>query len=150
MATPGNFVAGTALTAADMNLLPGGMVGYVAKGSSQGSITTEADISGLTLTWTAVTDRLYRTTAFTAGILSTVAGDNMIVKITDGSNVLKGCRGSVTAAAATQGLTVIAVAIETGLSGSTTRKVRCLRNSGTGTLTFEAPSFLLVEDLGIA
>src|SRR5262245_32050604 len=50
--------------------LPGGVIGYVAVTSSQGSITTIVDLTSLTITFTALADRRYRVTGFVANFTS--------------------------------------------------------------------------------
>lgn len=152
MTIPGGFVAGVALPAADMNLLPAGLEGggYAQITANQGSITTIADVTGLTVTWTAVTGRSYRI-AVQCEASSTVAADVVIVAITDPSNTIK-TRATTVLPTATVSATLAASVIESGLSGSTTRKVRAQRALGTGTITLTAaatfPAFILVLDIG--
>lgn len=61
MATPGSFVAGVTLTAAEMNLLPGGRIGSASVTADQGSVGTAAtDWTGLSVTFTAIAGRRYK------------------------------------------------------------------------------------------
>lgn len=61
MTIPGAFVAGTALLAADMNLLPGGYKGGIATASPQTSIGTSATaLTTLSVAFTAGAGRRYK------------------------------------------------------------------------------------------
>lgn len=147
MTAPGAFLAGDVLTAADLNGLPGGYIGYAQAVTNQAGITTEVDVTSLSVTFTAFADRRYKITAL-ANVLS--AGNiRALLKITDGSNVVKA--GAYNQLATTTG-TLTAVEVVSGLSGSITRKARLLQDSGTGGLTVVAsatiPAFILVEDIG--
>lgn len=73
MATPGNFVAGTPLTAADMNLLPGGIVSRDASASSG---TANAGLTGVITapSFVAATGRRYRVTISWGGTIQVGAG----------------------------------------------------------------------------
>lgn len=158
MTIPGGYVAGDVLTAANMNLLPGGkMISDTITGdvsisgiSSAGDV---GDITGLSVTWTAVASRLYRVTLSVMGTTN-VAGDTLSAFITDGSNVIKqACYGQTNDATYGVGLTCFEVV--SGLSGSITRKARMGMRIGTGTtVTCRAaatyPGILTVEDLGAA
>lgn len=127
-----------------------GVKGYAQVIASQGGITAETDVTGLSVTWTAIASRYYRT-SFYANLFSTAADDNVIVKITDGAAAMR-ARGSVITRLASFGIVCQGEVIESGLSGSITRKLRALRNSGSGTVTVEAtgtyPAFIIVEDIG--
>jgi hypothetical protein len=148
MSSPGSFVPGDVLGAADMNNLPGGVKGFAQATTNQGGITTNVDVTGLTVTFTAVANRYYRLTAsLFPG--STVATDLIRVQITDGSNNVL-TAGQVTAGAGT--VTLERSVVRTFSAGSTTVKVRLQRNSGTGTITSNAsadvPAQLIVDDIG--
>lgn len=63
MAIPGEFVAGTALTAASMNQLPAGLVGLAATASPQVSIGTSATaLTGFSVAVATVANRRYKIT----------------------------------------------------------------------------------------
>lgn len=154
MATPGSFVAGTALTAAEMNLLPGGVEagGYAVVTSTQGSITTVVDLTGLSVTFTAVAGRLYRLSAF-ALFTSATGGDVARLAITNAANTnLMLAQCVVSTAFATGANTVSGWTLQTFSAGSTTVKCRAMRATGTGTVSTAAgstaPAVLLVEDVG--
>ena len=143
-------VAGDVLTAANYNQLPRAQMGYASITASQGSITAETDLTGLSVTWTSPATRLIRTT-ITVEVGSTVAGDVAELKLTDGSNtqITRSVQHISSTGAAT--VKMVLVHIETVTSGSKTRKAR-LNRQGTGTLTASAfanaPAFIVVEDIG--
>lgn len=117
--------------------------------SDQGSITTVTDITSLSVTWNAVSNRNYLVTIYVR-VASTVANDVVQVQITDGSNNQKQ-QGQVAALSATP-LGMAVSVILTGLSGSTTMKGRIVRAAGTGTVSIYAsstsPAYISVEDIG--
>jgi hypothetical protein len=130
-----------------------GAVGYAEiTANSAGFTGTLTDISGLSVTWPAISSRRYKTTIQTP-VQSTVANDVPIISITDASNTQK---QQTATPIALVGIAVwqTSTLVETGVSGSTTRKVRGQRAIGSGTLTILAnsayPAFVLVEDIGPA
>lgn len=150
MATPGSFVAGTALSAAEMNLLPGGTVGYAERTTDQTTITVQVDITSLTVTWTAVAGRRYKITG-KVEVTSTAADGAYVLVLTDAANTSK--QRATDACLTTSGRTVTLTHVEEPGSGSITRKLRLSKAGGTGSLTAGAaaasPAFLLVEDVGV-
>lgn len=164
MTVPGGYIAGDVLTAANMNLLPGGKMGYAEVTADQTGISTSnVDLTSLTVTWTAVAARRYRTTVWANIEIDTsptvVTLPN--IKITDGSNNQKQVGYGVWAAASVGNVvksTVCVSVVETGLSGSTTRKARGLSTDMAGgngdTFNIKAsatsPAWILVEDIGPA
>lgn len=144
------FSPGDVLTAAQMNRLPWGIMATASKTSNQTGISTVTDITSLSVTFTAVSTRYYRTTIYSLVRQNTGAGTS-VIQITDGSNVQKTEGDFYLAAPGTFG-TLCVQCIETGLSGSTTRKGRATTASNTmdviASSTF--PAFILVEDLGQA
>lgn len=135
--------------------LPWGIVGIGSTTTAQNTITSITDLTSLTVTWTALTDRRYRTT-LTLEINGTAAGDLAIVYITDASNtVIRRRVLTVPALTAGVGYGALQVSVvETGLSGSVTRKARLERNSGAGSVSSYAastsPAQIVVEDIGPA
>lgn len=83
-----DYVAGEVLTAAQLDAMPGGWIGYLVSSSNQTSITTEVAISGLSgLTVTLEANRLYRVSAeFT--VESTIKNERAIVKILKGTDLI--------------------------------------------------------------
>ena len=155
MTRPGGFIAGDVLTATDMNLLPGGIMGYAQVTADQASISAVADLTSLTVTWTAVSARRYRTSFYVNANSSTVvAGNNPIsIFITDSSNTIKAQAVCTDNEAVLETMTLVGSVCETGLSGSTTRKLRAQQTGG-GTMDLLAaatyPAYILVEDIGPA
>lgn len=152
MTIPGDFTALDVLTAADMNLLPAGKIGYAQITSSQTTITTEVDVTSLTVTWTAVSSRRYRTSWYFAAS-SSVSADIASVKCTTSGNTQVGI--TITGAlSSVYNYNFGGSVVETGLSGSTTRKLRAVRTNGTGNISINAgataPCYILVEDIGPA
>ena len=146
------FTAGDVLTAANMNLLPRGEMGYAQRTTDQGGITTVTDVTSLSVTWTAVSSRRYKITA-QAGLLSSVLDDVASIWITDAANA-KQATAYVLVRTVSFGVQTNTSKIVTGLSGSTTWKVRAERIAGTGSISVVSgatfPSFILVEDIGAA
>ena len=147
------WTAGDILTAADMNTYARGgqEMGYASVTTNQTGITTVVDVTGLSITWTAISSRVYELEAF-VNVSSSAASDNVNVNICDSSN--NQIQAAVADLSTTVGrLETISVrARVTGLSGSVTYKVRIFRNAGTGTLTVEAgatrPATFIVKDIG--
>ena len=144
------FTAGNVLTAAQMNRLPWGIMGYASVTANQSGITTAVDVTGLTVTFTANSTRYYKTTVYTFSAQQNTAAGYGEIRITDGSNVQKQS-GVIYQLAGVQALMCISV-VETGLSGSTIRKARALTTAGTLLLAASAtsPMFIVVEDIGQA
>jgi len=158
MTAPGGFVAGDVLGAADLNDLPGGVVGYAKVTADQSTITSEADLTSLTATWTAVSSRLYKYTfhcVIKNDDTTRAATESIAVKVTNASNtmVFQCVNYGPTESTMTGGLTtIVGVGYETGLSGSTTRKLRCVADTTSASLIASAtsPAFFIVEDIGPA
>lgn len=133
--------------------LPRGTMAYASRTTSQLNITTVTDLTGLSVTWTAISGRRYRVT-FKGEITGTVTNDLLVVYLTDGSNA-QVARAVVHNPTITNAgyMNVVLPHIEpTTLSGSITRKVRIERNQGTGNFSLNATAdniaYLLVEDIG--
>lgn len=134
-----------------MNMLPRGVVGYAQVTSDQGSITTEVDLTGLSVTFTAVAGRRYRVTGQIL-VTSTVQYDLVYFKLTNSSNTtLQLVPWTIPAASSNMAPPPINFVVAPG-GGSTTYKLRLLRQSGSGTVTMGAnatyPAFICVEDIG--
>lgn len=126
---------------------PWGYVGSAQITSSFGStITAVTDITGLSVTATAVANRRWKITA-RGQLSSTVSTDYGTIFITDaGGTAAHQCAAPLTSVA-----DATATALVTTTAGSLTYKVRASRN-GTGNMTFAAvatvPGFILIEDIG--
>jgi hypothetical protein len=134
--------------------MPRGLIGY-AVGNGAGDLTgfdtTDRDVTGITVTWTASPTRIYRTTAT---VVFTGASQACIQRlhIADASGVaVNGLRFNPGAAGEQFGASL--VHIETGLSGSQTRKMRVSANGGTFNVANSATGgarlpLIVVEDIG--
>jgi hypothetical protein len=143
------FTSGAILTAAQMNNLPWGVVGYAVKTTDQ-TVTTEADVSGLTVTWTAVAGRVYKFSA-TLNVFST-AGSDTAVYLNDNSSNVKESLGTI-AANAQQTRTFIWYV--TGITaGSKTYKLKAAGSNATivygSSIRASIASQFIVEDMGAA
>jgi hypothetical protein len=143
------FVSGEVLTAANLNDLSSGRVSYVAVTANQTGITTIADATSLTITFTAIASRYYRVTGYAYSWAGT-SGTPVIAAlyIADGSNnIIQECDTAVITNAG--GSSVVQAIVSPG-AGSITYKLRAAANTGTVTLQASStrPAFILVEDLG--
>jgi hypothetical protein len=108
------------------------------------------DASGCTVTWTAESDRIYLISLSSWLNKNTTAG-SVEVNLTDPSNVVK--QAASYTISGVQGFTHCDMSVyETGLSGTTTRKIRASATSGGGDLVGGAnvPRQLIVIDMGLA
>lgn len=128
--------------------LPWGFIGFAEATGVQTGITTSTDVTGLTVTFTAVANRRYKLTAFVNLLQSTNTG-NVQVIIADGSNNSQAI-GTDTYAAGEYGTTVAIKGSVSPAAGSTTYKVRINTSAGTVGLNQGAgyPTMFLVEDIG--
>lgn len=149
-----DFVAGQTLTAAQMDALPAGWLGYLVSQSNQTGITTEADITNLsTLSVTLEANRLYRVWAELT-IESTIADERATVRIYKGSDLqVQRPFGMPSYPSTTTRLGVHVSRVFTSTAGTYTFKVS-LEREYLGSLSVkansDAPALLVVEDLGAA
>jgi hypothetical protein len=134
-----------------MNRLPWGVMGYANRTSNVTGIgTTAADITGLTLTFTADSTRIYRTTVYVPyAEQATTAGYTDLLITNSANSQLQACTQYLIVA---QGSGFIAQLVETGVSGSTVRKARAKTTAGgvTFVATSSNPMQITVEDIGEA
>jgi hypothetical protein len=152
MATNPNtdFTTGQVLTAAEQNRFPRGVMQY-AKSTVDASITTTvADVTGMTATFTAVANRLYRAT-FECFFMVGSTSQNQFY-ITDGSNTQLDQMFFDTTANSFAPLCF--QYIFTTTAGSKTMKVRAVTQVGTmtiyGTTGANRSYSFVIEDLGPA
>lgn len=162
MASNTTFTSGAILTAAQMNNLPWGIVTATAGGTSGSGYvrnTTTAvvisvaatDVSGMTISWTALSTRIYRITVTLSDITSVSGFNPFVLDVTDAANNVKYQGRRIFPALDTDGMTISYV--ETGLSGTILRKVRTTGVTNTGTFNTNAASSLsvfVIEDIGAA
>lgn len=130
---------------------PWGVVGRATTSSASSTTTSTTDWSGLSVTWTAINNRVYRTMA--SGMITsnnTGGSDYASLIITDGSNTQLAGAQAIVQNTVYEGRFV--QYLEAGVTGSQTRKVRILRNSGAGSVSGYASATwqasIVVEDLG--
>ena len=150
MALNTTFTSGQILTAAQMNNLPWGLAGSSILVNDKAYTTIED--SGLTVTWTADSTRLYKLSFY--GVVDQTVAALVQYYITNSANT---ALTEITTKTKTSSeiFTLSAFGLVTGLSGSVTYKVRMETNAGTGTLfggntRVALAARLLVEDIGPA
>ena len=131
----------------------GGTLGYAQVIADQTGITTETDLTGLTVAVTVGAGRRIRVTASVL-VYGSVVSDEFIVNIKEGATVLQRAGyDSLTGAGTSRPTSVERSVVLTPSAGSHTYKLSLLRNQGTGSLTSSAgttfPAFILVEDIGV-
>lgn len=150
MSASRTYTVGQVLTASQVNDLPQGTIGYAQVQANQTGITTEVDLTTLTVTVTLVAGRRIRIVGSIL-VQSTVAGDAMEMNIKEGTTILQ-------VGVEIEGLANQYVSIEKSVviqpsAGTHTYKLSLQRLIGTGTLTMiaaaNATAFILVEDIGI-
>ena len=147
MATPNaTFVASTVLTAAQMNNLPFGVMGYVSKVDANFALTTgSTTITGSTITFTGVAGRIYK--ASFHGLAQKGTADNIITfKIFQGATQISQSSEYMLSGAyfIPNGIAVFTA------TGSTSMTVAASADGGTGTLYCSAtyPFTFVIEDIG--
>lgn len=129
----------------------GGTLGYAQITSNITGISTETDLTGLSVTVTVGTGRRIRVSAF-APHARTVADGVTRLRIKESTTTLTMADGHVRAAGEGQ-IPLQAAVILTPSAGSHTYKLSLARDSGTGTVGCTAlstnPAFILVEDIGV-
>jgi len=147
MAINSLFTSGAVLTAAQMNNLPMGVVTRVSTSPAQ-TATTLTDMTGVTVTFTPkATSRIYLIIA-QLEMYNSQAATIATIQLTDGSNNALQDQQFYIQSANLQSCTTITW-VETGLSGSTTRKIRYGRGFGnTGNVVTFGDQQLTVIDIG--
>lgn len=109
----------------------------------------EADVTSLSVTWTADATRRYRISCHGRGMASAAIGSTRIA-ITDSANTHVAESDFDARIANTAYGPADASVIVSGISGSVTYKVRALTVTGGGVWTFAATpnAYILVEDIG--
>lgn len=127
------------------------VVGYASgPPANQTGIQASVDITDLTVTFDARPDRLYRTTVHVSGIKVTAAGQVVFAIVNQAGTTIR--RGTIDAVL-NEDFTLPFSILETGLSGSQTRKAQAFSTNnsvtvyGAGT---DYRGYIIVEDLGPA
>lgn len=130
---------------------PGGVLGYSQVTANQSGITSETDLTSMTLTISPPANRRIKIT-FSGLVTGSVANDVYLVRIKEGSTTLTYDQNNIHAASVDQGVDGSIVLIPT--AATHTYKLSLQRLTGTGSLTWTAaatrPGWLLIEDLGPA
>ena len=153
---PGDVLRANSGTAAynnvigNLNEAPRGVVFRNTITANQSTISTVIDLTNFTATWTASSGRLYRTSVYVPEVRQNTVTGTSVFRLTDASNNDKQFADMQQVSGAFYTITL--QLIETGLSGSITRKMRASTTAGTLDLLMAStsPGFILVEDLGSA
>jgi hypothetical protein len=141
-----DFTSGQILTAQQQNNFPRGVMAYVINTTTNPTVTSIADVTGMTVTWTAVANRLYRVT-FEGMIGNNNASANQYY-FTNAANTQLDQTYQDNGAGQFQVINFQYLFL--GSAGSTTVKLRAEASSGT--LTFYGTGgrsrSIVVEDLG--
>lgn len=131
---------------------PWGFVSSASKTDDSNSISSVVNVGSLTTTFTAVANRVYRTSVNIPKIQQVSSNGLVQVHITDGSNTIKRSGNySLYAGSAGDITTVSLSVVETGISaGSNTRKVRATTSAGTLSIlaSVTGGASIVVEDMG--
>lgn len=126
-------------------------IGYAQVTTNQGGITTEVDLTGLSVVVTVAADRRIRITGELL-VESSVANDFIRMDIQEGATQLHTAQVRIGAAGTFEFLSKSVVL--TPSAGSHTYKLTLQRASGTGLVQADGgasnPNFILVEDIGPA
>lgn len=147
------FVSGAILTAAQQNAFGYSTMAMATTTSgSQALVTTAVDITGMTVTFTAIASRNYKVSYHIYGI-PTVTNACFSVNLVHTTTVKQ--ISIANAGVATVGATLNGLFVGTFTAGSVTLKLTgALTTGSTGSFTFAPaavlPFFLLVEDIGPA
>lgn len=127
--------------------MPWGVVGVAQATANQATISSIVDLTSLTVAFTAVTGRYYRT-SLCVNVQQSTSASSPIIAITDGSNTVKN-QWAITLAAGDFGL-YTGFVYETISAGAVTRKARGSVGAGTFTVSASAgaPAQIIVEDMG--
>lgn len=130
---------------------PLGILGYAQVVANQGGITTETDLTGLSVVVNVGASRRIKITGH-IHVASPASHDIMQLNIKESTTVLQSDRvhqGEVAGFQTLHGQIVISPSV-----GAHTYKLSLLRDTGSGTLTLTAgatlPCFILIEDIGAA
>lgn len=142
-----DFTAGAVFTAAQANNFPRGVMAYVINTTTNPTVTTTlADVTGMTVTWTAVANRLYRVT-FEGMIGNNSNSQNQYIFANSANTQLD---QTFQENLANQFQVVNYQYLFLGSAGSTTVKLRAVAQAGTLTFygTGTRSMSIVVEDLG--
>jgi hypothetical protein len=144
-----NFTAGQILTAAQQNNFPRGVMGSVVRTAGNVTLTTAlADVTGLSITFTAEANRVYKVT-FNSVVQKDATAGSGIFLFTDDLNAVT--FEVIDTFNASGYVTVSLNQVLTGLTaGSKTFKIRAFVNATTATLlaSGDNKTTFAIEDIG--
>ena len=147
------FTSGQILTAAQQSALPFGAVstGVNITSLSQTGITTVVDITGASITFTAVSGRRYKA-SYTISASADAANTGCNISITDSTPTIQQQSVYNLTVSGEQNCLTGVFYFTAGSSGSLTRKLRVQRQYGSGNITLTALATLAlqfqIEDIG--
>jgi hypothetical protein len=132
----------------------GGWLGYVDRTSNQTTITSEADLSSLTVTVDVPADRRLKVTG-SARVRGVDGSADAFLRIKEDGTQIQRAIAHPGGASAENDDTVMIQAVVTPSAGSTTYKLTLEKVAGGASslsviAASDAPAFLLVEDIGPA
>ena len=146
------FVAGNIFTAAQANAFPRGVMGNVTRTAGNFTMsTTVADITGMTITWTAFANRTYKFTWNVTGFKQTAAGWAACYLAESGNTVYGAVYNTAPLVGADGYFNLSGIAYKSDLgAGTQTFKLRAQLENASGTILASGtnPCFFMVEDLG--
>jgi len=132
------------------SLIPWGYIGSAEATSNQTGITAVTDLTSLSITWTAVSTRRYKF-SWCVPVVSITADGVLTILLTNSSNTQQRETSSPQPGYSNQNNHITGFHIVSGLSGSTTWKLRGVKTVG-GSMTINAsatsPATFLLEDIG--
>lgn len=140
-------VAGSVLTAANLDKYPGGWIGYVEVTANQTGISSVTDLTSLSVTVTAGTSRRLKTEGYAVLAQNTSTAAVSFTIRSGASAQLALWQAVVTGNTVTTGNPK---RVDTPSSGANTYKLSLAANAGTVDLNASStsPAFILVEDIG--
>ena len=141
------FVSGAVLTAAQMNALPFGIVGYAENTTDTGSQAAGYSQTVATVTFTAIANRYYRLTYFEPTLVQVAAGGYLYLQIKNGATIVN----SASISPGSFDIGYVSV-LETFTAGSVTitAVLQVLTNNCNAIRSANEVANLTVEDMGTA
>jgi len=158
--TPGTAVAGEVLTAAfwntnvrdNMNSVANGLLNFAVTNTQTSLSTTLADITGLSVTWTAEASHNYLVLGCVSGLIKQTNAGTFTLTITDSSNVVKNTFFQEFAVNETFARSWVFEWIRNAPAGTVTRKMRQVTSAAGGVFNradvSDNVSYIAVLDLG--
>ena len=151
------FLVGETLGAGEMNNLPFGIAGYGNSSADQNLTTTITASTGMSVTWTADSTRLYRVTYFEPQVQgNTVSGGNVQIAIwltsVAGTQLQEALLTNGSTVQVTNPATVVYIGTFTSGSRTVIGAAKASATTGTPRLRRQstARAYLIVEDIGLA